>query len=243
MKRCVLFIIFLTIFIYLCQAEGLHINFPQGSTTTLGVAHKSLDENEMIMITREQAAIFATKIDYSFCIFRMAYLDTENEGRQEDGSATFIVNVVADLSMLYDYVYYLQEIDKREFYGYHLIFYNLYEDQQPVSITDYYDDIEFTSSYLIPTGNTVTGVGIAQRSILNNALDEAFRFALSEISKYQDLNIKTMQQNVTEYSEQALLLNSENIVTDVTFSDIYIQQKFVDNLNYFCVKVMLKRVY
>jgi len=243
MRRCLLFIIFIVAAISVTQADGLHIVFPQGSSTVIGTAQKRIDHNEMAMITREQAAIFATKIDYSLCIFRMAYLDTDYGSERHDDSATFIVNVVADLSMLYDYLYYLQEIHQKEFYGYHLTFYNLYEGQQPVVITDYTDDIELTRPQLVITGSTVTGVGVAKSADLSFALDEAFRFALSEISKYQDVNIKTMHRGVTEYSEQALLVDSENLVTDVSFDEIYMQQKIVDNLNSFTVKVKLSRVY
>jgi len=243
MRKYLLLVIFIVVTISVSQAEGLHIVFPHGSSTVIGTTQKRLDQNEMAMITREQAAIFATKIDYSLCIFRMAYLDTDFGSERHDDSATFIVNVVADLSMLYDYLYYLQEVQQEEFYGYFLAFYNLYEGQQPVAITDYAEDIELARPKLTIAGNTVTGVGVAKSADLSFALDEAFRFALSEISKYQDVNIKTMHRGVTEYTEQALLVDSENLVTDVCFREVYMQQKIVDNLNTFIVKVMLSRVY
>jgi len=243
MKRYFLLTIFIITAISLCHAEGLRIIFPQGSSTVIGTAHKSLDPNEMSITAREQAAIFATKIDYSLCIFRMAYLDTDFGSERQDDSATFIVNVVADLSMLYDYLYYLKEVRQREFYGYLLNFYNLSDEPELSIVMDYKNDIELARPSLITNGNTVTGVGVAKSADLYHALNEAFKFALSEISKYQDVNIKTMQRGITEYTEQALLVDSENLVTDVCFSEIYLQQKIVDNLNSFTVKVMLSRVY
>jgi len=238
-----LLVIIMVITHHLCFANTMQITFPKGSTTVIGTAPKYIDNDTMQQFALDQAAIFASKIDYSLCIFRFAHLGRDYDDTSYDDSATFIVNVVAYVSSLYDYLQFLKVVDERDFNGYKVNFYNLYDVEHTHQITEHNTPITLSEPEIVKTGNTVTGIGTASSSQLDIALDEAFKFALSEISKYQDINIKSMHRSVIEFSEQALLMNAENIVSDVCFSEIHMSHNLTNNLDSFTVKVLLDKVF
>jgi len=242
MKKYYLFTIFIIIGC-LCLADTIQITFPKGSTTVVGAAPQLADKETMQRFALEQSAVFAAKLDYSLCIFRNAHLSRHYDDATHDESATFIVNVVAYVSMLYDYLEYLQMLQERDFHGYQLYFFDLYETDQAFQVAELSDLVVVDIPELIMTGNTVTGVGAASSSQLDIALDEAFKLALSEISKYQDTHIKAMHRSVTDFSEQALLVSSENIVNEVCFSEIYMSYQPENMLESYTVKVLLDKVY
>jgi len=242
--RNYIFIILFTIVIHqLCFANTIQITFPRGSTTVIGTAPKLSDKDTMQQFALDQAAVFASKIDYSLCIFRMAHLGRHYDDASHDDSATFIVNVVAYVSLLYDYLQYLKVVDERDFHGYQINFYDLYDTENAYQITENDTPIPLSGPELIHNGHYVTGVGIATSAKLDLALDEAFKLALAEISKYQDINIKSMNRGVTDFSEQALLVDAENIVNDVCFSEIHLAFYPSNTLDSYTVKVLLDKVY
>jgi len=241
--RKYLVILILIVIHQLCLANTMQITFPKGSTVVIGTAPKLSNTDIMDNFALEQASVFASKIDYSLCIFRMAHLGRDYDDASHDDSATFMVNVVAYVSLLYDYLQYLNVIDEKEFYGYKVNFYNLYDIEHEHQVIESDTPISLSRPEVIKTENTVTGIGTASSSQLDVALDEAFQLALTEISKYQDTNIRSMNRGVTDFSEQALLIDAENIVSEVCFSEIHMSFNPSSSVNSYTVKVLLDKVY
>jgi hypothetical protein len=90
-------------------------------------------------------------------------------------------------------------------------------------------------------GNALSATATARRTRLDEALDEAFKLALSEVSKYQDINIRSMYREILAFSEHAILQYAENIVSDVHFSEVDIYWSLVSNQGYYTVQVTLEK--
>jgi hypothetical protein len=190
----------------------------------------------MYKFALEQSAIFATKLDTSFCIFRQASLERSYDNQTFGDVVTFSVNVVADIDMLYDYLDFLEIVAQQDFRGYHLLFFNLSGSEPDLHITFFDDTIEEVIPYTIVRENLVYGVATARSTRMDIALDDAFQYALTEISMYQDLNIRAMERGIEAFSEQAILIYSENVVSNVRFSEI---EAYVSPLGAYTVKVTL----
>jgi hypothetical protein len=119
--------------------------------------------------------------------------------------------------------------------------FDLYGDETSVYISESGVPLYDIHPYTTMEQNLIRGVATARHSRLHLALDDAFRYALTEISKYQDIHIRAMRRGIDRFAEQATLIHSENIVSDVRFVEIEIYYDAHYELGAFVVKVILEK--
>jgi hypothetical protein len=90
-------------------------------------------------------------------------------------------------------------------------------------------------------GNILSATATARHTRLDEAIDDAFKYALAEISKYLDINVKSMYREILAFSEHAILQYAENIVADVHFAEIDVFYSRISNLGHYTVKVTLEK--
>ena len=237
---CLLLVIFALCSVY---ANGVRLIFPYGATTYFGITPKMPNKERMRNYALEQASIFAVKLDSSFCIFRLATLDETDHDNHRSDSASFLVNVIAEWSDLDNYLNNLILIGHHEYKGYDIYFFNFIEKEPCITVSTELFTIEMTEPFIQVFEKTVSSTATAKHRNLDDALDEAFKLALSEISKYQDINVKTMHRGVEYYSELATLITSENVVSDVHFSMVDILYDINSLIGSYLVKIYLVKQY
>ena len=239
MKRFVTLVMFFFFLIHNVSADSVRLVFPPGSTSCFGVSPKMPNKDRMINFALEQASIFAAKLDRSFCIFRMATLEQTYGGLNDGRVASFIVNVIAEWDDLEIYLRNFKHIGDHEYKGYQIYFFNFVEKEPCIMVIEHDDEIELSDTCLMVIDGVVISTATARHRYLDEALDEAYKIALSEISKYQDINVKTMHRGIDYFSELATLLSSENVVSDVRFYEVDIRYSILSNLGGYNVKVSL----
>jgi hypothetical protein len=240
-NRIILIIIAFNLTFSVLYSEGVRFDFQHGAKLTLGATPIMRNVDNMYYFALEQAAIFATKLDKSFCIFHYATLEREYDQHLRSESATFIVNVVADWDMLLDYLDFLDCVAQEYFHGYYLLLFDIDDIEPNMRITKHTDPINEMIPQISLTGNTLSATATARHTRLDEAIDEAFKYALSEISKYQDINIRSMYREILAFSEHAILQYAENIVSDVYFAEIDVYFGRVSNMGYYTTKVVLEK--
>ena len=239
MKK-LLICLLLCLFVIPCvSVDGVRLYFPRGTTTYFGITPKMPNQDRMHSFALEQASIFATKLDSSFCIFRLAAIDETFADTESSDYAVFIVNVIAEWDHLYTYLDNLIHIGRYDYKGYDIYFFNFVEKTPCIVVSTESFEIELTEPFIEVWGNTVTSTATARHRNLDDAVDEAFKLALSEISKYQDMNVKSMHRGIEYYSELATLITSENVVSEVSFSQVDFLYDIRSHIGVYHVKVSL----
>ena len=224
-------------------ADGLHIVFSESANNIIGVTPKMRNVDDMFYFSMEQAAVFAAKLDKSFCIFRTATLDRLHGETDDIGTATFIVNVVADWELLLDYLDFIECIDSFDFHGFTIGIWDVYDDIPSVYTSPLTDTIEEINPELVLDGNSVIAQATARSVHLDIALDEAFKLALSEISKYQDMNIQNMTRGIEDFTELVVLINAENVVSEVKLAEVKMFYDTTATPSAYIAKMTLKKEY
>jgi hypothetical protein len=244
MRKTIFFVLLLLASQYVL-AEGISIMFPNQSRISVGIAPIVRDKDQMERYSLVNAAIFATKLKESYCIYRFAIQDVQSGKKDRAEYRTFIVNVVNDITLLYEYLDDLQLIYSEDFKNYRIAFYDTLDTFNPIVIRPFDYPITVEEPDVLVNGRIVKATGYANSKDLDTAFDEAFKLALAEISKYQDMNIKSMNKNYdssdTEFNESVMELNSENIVTNVYFSEIELYFGFKNNLINYVAKIELMK--
>jgi hypothetical protein len=244
MKKVIFFVLILIAGQYVL-AEGISIQFPEKSTISVGIAPIIRDKDEMERYSLVNAAIFATKLKESYCIYRFAIQDVQSGKKDHAEFRTFIVNVVNDITLLYEHLDDLKLVYSEDFKKYRVAFYDTLDTFNPIVVRPFDYPITVEEPDVLVNGRIVKSTGYANSKDLDTAFDEAFKLALAEISKYQDMNIKSMNKNYdssdTEINESVMELNSENIVTNVYFSEIELYFGFKNNLINYIAKIELMK--
>ena len=240
MRNFIVFIILILI-AQMSFAQGLHIVFADGSRTVLGATPVMNDTEKMESFALDQAVVFASQLHKSFCIYRHASLDRNFDDKSVGESAEFLINIVADPILLQKYLKELNLVGSEYFQGYNVFFFNTNHESPDVSSNSFSEEIAVNVPSIVVNDNTIRSIASASCTKLDEALDTAFKLALSEMSKHQDINVKSMNREITSFQEQARLLNSENLVENVRFSEIKMFFKNVNNLMSYIVEITMEK--
>ena len=224
--------------VYVADSHGLQIVFPDRSLSSLGVSPILFDRERMELESFEQAVVFATKLKRNYSIFRMANLDRDDSG----DFAMFLVNVFESLDLKQFYFERLVSIHQVDFAGYRISFYDYQPQSRPINVINLFQlPSDFQAIPARVDGHFIKSSGLASSSSLDFALDRAFEMALTELSKFQLKQVINTSLVAENFIESATVVEAENIVDDVMFSEIKLFLSFHLNLPSYVVFVELKR--
>ena len=239
--------ILLTIFfmpLYLLSS-GLRIIFPENSSIVIGVSPLLINQIKMNDYSLEQAAVFSAKLDSTYSIFELAILEKDFIEFDNNDFAEFSLNVITDSLAIRRKIMHLKKVDSIIFGGHYIAFYGFIEKNIKPEYIFPLNDLVVRKPFIriedADYQKSVTSFAYASCSRLDEALDEAFSSALSELSKNQNIHIRNMRRSFLDFHESTTLISSRNILANVKFKEVSIFTKNENNLITYIVEVQLRK--
>ena len=222
-------------------SESLEIIFPENSSLTIGTCPVLLNTDQVRQSSREQAGIFTTKLAGVFSTYELAILRKISEYNIIEQQMQIERNIMLNIDLMYENINNIFYIDGIERFSY---FIGLYGDNEyePLPTFTAYQDIPYEmNDSLSVFNNYIISSTVATSYRLDVALDEAFERALTEISKYLDLSVRTMTQDSDLLHQKATLLSTDIELHNIRFSKILISRIGKNKAFHFKVLLQLKK--
>ncbi|MCL2064883.1 MAG: hypothetical protein FWG98_11020 [Candidatus Cloacimonetes bacterium] len=110
-----------------------------------------------------------------------------------------------------------------------------------VNISNFVGELRVHPPFTRVEGHFVKATTYASSSRLDEALDRAFELALTEISKHQIQQVISTSVAAEHFLETATVIEAENIVDNLMFSEIKLSLNFHFNIHSFVAQVELKK--
>ncbi len=223
------------------SSVSLEIVFPENSKLSIGTCPVLLDIEQVRYQSRVQAGVFASKLTGVLSMYELAVLNQiigENISEQQ---MQIERNVMLSLDAMHENIRNLFLIDGVQRFSYFIGLYGL-DEYATLPVFTAYNEAPYHNLEALEVFDTyIRSSGISNSYRLDVALDDAFSSALSEMSKYLVIEVKSMTKDSDFLQEKAMILSSNAELRNIQFSRILISRIEKDKVFSFRVIIQLKK--
>jgi len=204
---------------------------PPGDNLIIGIAGKSIYEDQMKDAAKQMAAVMHSRNRSSYTISKQAA--TDKEDFLSGGSAGFNLNVSSspeETRRIYDS---LKMLDETVYYGYYISLYSdgeatlsqKFKQQYVANSPDWYEN-----DGLRLEGDFIYSYASASSSDLISAWENAAEQARFEIAKYLEKNVQSALTNENEQIEKKYAIETRKKSSHLRINRSFITSQLYDNL-------------
>ena len=229
MKKYCLLLLILNSYFYF-YANSIIIEFPEFSTTSIGISPLHPDPDFMLNYSKEQASVLYSRLQNSYNFYELMIIDYYTQKNTK--------NFTTNIDDLYHNFDNLQLLHIHPFAGYNIFFFDLDNAQLPHIREN--TDIQIEKLPTINVENSSIIVAATAEALkLDESLDKAFELALMEMSKTTNLTAVSIIEANYYYATHDVLVKSENLLSNIRLSKIIIKQNTDKNYFYYTVRIEL----
>lgn len=203
------------------QVEKIYLlRLPENNRTALGISAISTNQDIMEANALSQAAVVFTRLDSYYGIDKYISISYDIDDQEDYESASVRYSVSTDMNQLKDNFNLLIRNKEQKLGSYYIALFSKIEKKQDAlfQVMNEHDPV-FNSS-VRAEGSHIYTYGSAKMLNMDDALDEALNNALLEYSKYQKINLKTMQKTLTDKTSTVHNLEAVNQVNNLEISAV-----------------------